>query len=191
MAPRYRVVSASRRSRPHRRVGITARCRHPPTMVRAVRRSFPFLRTHEKDVVRVDADEVVHLLLRSLRLGRPAGRSCSAGTISRPASSARNRFDSVPAPGCPATRRPPDAPSHAANERDDLVREVHVAGRVDDFQLELLPVARRVCMRTALSLMVMPRSRSRSSVSSTCPSSLSLLERAGDLDHPSARVDFP
>ena len=74
----------------------------------------------------------------------------------------------------------------------DFVGEVDVPGRVDEVELV---VRRRPCavyvMRTALSLIVMPRSRSRSSVSSTCAFISRFWSMPVASISRSARVDFP
>ncbi len=73
-----------------------------------------------------------------------------------------------------------------------LVREVHVPRRVDEVELVVLAVAAPCSViRTAFSLIVIPRSRSRSSVSSTC----SFISRFCTVPvasiRRSARVDLP
>ena len=60
------------------------------------------------------------------------------------------------------------APSHAASERDTSYVKSTWPGVSIRFSSYVWPSGAVYDMRTALSLMVMPRSRSRSSVSSTC-----------------------
>ena len=72
-----------------------------------------------------------------------------------------------------------------------LVAEVDVARRVDQVELVGLPVARRVRTRTAWALIVIPRSRSRSIVSSTWSRIfIGSTERVSSRMR-SASVDFP
>ena len=50
----------------------------------------------------------------------------------------------------------------------DFIREIHVPGRIDEIQYDSARPLYFHCIRTGCILMVMPRSRSRSILSSTC-----------------------
>ena len=139
----------------------------------------------------IGADQVVHFLLATLGLG--AGQvdlvedrdDLEPGVHREEEIRQRLRLD--------ALRRVDDEDrALARGERArHLVREVDVPRRVDEVELVVSPSCAVYVMRTALSLIVIPRSRSRSSVSRTCAFISRFWSMPVASIRRSARVDFP
>jgi hypothetical protein len=143
--PAVSVVIRVEDQRAERGVRVPAWRRDPPDdRVEQFRDAFPFLCAHQQDVVGIDADQVVHLLLPPLRFS--AGKvdlvqhrdDFEPGIEREEQVRQRLRLD--------ALRRVDDQDrSLAGGERTrNLVGEVDVSRRVDEVQLVLLPILRRV-----------------------------------------------
>ena len=127
------------------RVGITLRRRHArDDRIQQRVDAEALLRAHEQDVVRVRPDEIVHLLLATLRLRAGKidlvenGNDFQPGVESEEEIGERLRLN-------PLRRVDNEDRALAGGERArDLVGEIHVARRIDEVELVRLAVARRV-----------------------------------------------
>ncbi len=167
------------------RVGVSARRRHAlDNRLEERVDADAFLGADEEDVVRIGADEIVHLLLAALGLG--AGQvdlvedrdDLEARVECEEEIRQRLRLD--------ALRRVDDEDGAFARRQRarDLVGEVHVAGRVDQVELELLAALGGVTHPHGVELdgdaaLTLEVERVEDLLLH-----LALLERAGGLDQP-------